>query len=221
MGAGIGISSTRTSRLCTVFLCGSSDTGSRAGERYRTKGVEVTQAQAVSNSWKTILGILCFSAVACAGSSAQQASARRAATASTIALVSDTCPIVRGGDAVSLDWNPGFDPSWAVAGVRWVRLRFGSLQEDGVTVRERPGVVIGGRMSPQTISAPVNGYFHLELTIDRRIPPGVYHLVEATAMAQTVPAYQGASPRVTVSPVSQRYCITVVKLFTQQAASGN
>ena len=151
----------------------------------------------------------------CLGASAQTLPAGPQATPAppahrTVALVSDACPVVHPGDFATLDWNPGFDPDGDVTGLRTASLSFAGLEEDGITIRSRPSFVLGGRGAAVVASPIGNGYFHIEVAVFPRLHPGVYHLIGAQATPTLFPEYQGPTPRMTVSPVSQRFCITVV-----------
>jgi hypothetical protein len=63
-----------------------------------------------------------------------------------VPLVSGTCPAVRQGGVISLDWNPGFDPSSAVTGMKSLRLIFHHFRKDGVTSTPRPGLCWTGAL---------------------------------------------------------------------------
>ena len=126
-----------------------------------------------------------------------------------VALVSGACPAVRQDGVLSLEWNPGFDPSWGVTGMKAFRLVFQGLREDGVTPIPAARLVLDsfhrGRMT-----GIGNGYFHIEA----RLPPsthlGPYHLVAAHSSPELLPDYQGEAPQMTVSPARESFCITVV-----------
>jgi hypothetical protein len=126
-----------------------------------------------------------------------------------VALVLGACPAIPQGGAIAFDWNPGFDPSWGVTGMRSFRLIFQGLREDGVnpnpTSRLRLDNAPRGRITPIG-----NGYFHIEA----RLPPftrsGTYHLVDARTSAELLPDYQRDAPKMTVSPVREYYCIAVL-----------
>jgi hypothetical protein len=126
-----------------------------------------------------------------------------------VPLVSGACPAIPQGGTIAFDWNPGFDPSWGVAGMRSFRLVFQLLGADGVHLKPTSRLLLnsgsGGRMT-----AIGNGYFHIEA----RVPPfthsGTYHLVDAHSSAQLVLDYQRETPKMTVSPVREYYCITVL-----------
>ena len=160
---------------------------------------------------KALLGSLSLMAFACALAQAPQSdvSAPAVPRVQPVPLVSDACPAVSRGGTIALDWNPDFDPSWAGTGMRSFRLIFQQLEEDGVTLNPASRLVLDsgprGRMTDIG-----NGYFHLEA----RLPPmthlGTYHLVGAFSSPQLFPDYQGEAPTMTVSPVSEFYCITVV-----------
>jgi len=126
-----------------------------------------------------------------------------------VALVSGACPAVRQDGVLSLEWNPGFDPSWGVTGMKAFRLVFQGLREDGVTPIPAARLVLDsfhrGRMT-----GIGNGYFHVEARLPPFTHPGVYRLVGANSSAALVADYTGEAPRQTVSPVGESYCITVV-----------
>jgi hypothetical protein len=164
-----------------------------------------------STRTKAILGSLSLMAFACALAQAQQTEVASPAIphAQPVPLVSGACPAVRQGGVLSLDWNPAFDPSWGVTGMKSFRLIFQHLREDGVNLNPASRLVLdsvpGGRMT-----AIGNGYFHIEA----RLPPsthlGTYHLVDAHSSPELLPDYQGEAPKMTVSPVREHFCITVV-----------
>ncbi len=159
----------------------------------------------ISARARTVLGGFGLLVLACASAQAPQASQPR-----TVPLVSDTCPSVRVGDSISLDWNPDFDPIWPVTGLRDFYLTFAGVADDGVHLARRE-LDLDMRHAPTRISALGNGFFHIEFTVDgRSISPGIYRLVRANANAEVVQDYAGGPPRMTLSPVDGRYCITVV-----------
>ncbi len=118
-----------------------------------------------STRTKAILGSLSLMAFACAFAQASQTEVASPAVprAQPVPLVSGACPAVRQGGVISFDWNPGFDPSWGVTGMRSFRLIFQHLREDGVNLNPASRLVLdsvpGGRMT-----AIGNGYFHIEGT---------------------------------------------------------
>jgi hypothetical protein len=126
-----------------------------------------------------------------------------------VPLVSGACPSVPQGGFISLDWNPGFDPSYPVTGLKFTRLVFQHLQEDGVHLNPASRLVLDTD-SRGGIVATGNGYFHIHARLPRSSRPGTYHLVGAVSSPQLLADYQGEAPKMTVSPVSQSYCITVV-----------
>ncbi len=157
---------------------------------------------------KAILGSLSGVAFACAFAQAAPQS-EISARVPPVALVSGACPAVSQGGTIAFDWNPGFAPSWGVTGMRSFRLIFQSLREDGVNLN--PASRLQLESAPRgRITAIGNGYFHIEA----RLPPfahrGTYHLVAAHGAPELVPDYQGEAPEMTVSPVREFYCITVV-----------
>jgi hypothetical protein len=126
-----------------------------------------------------------------------------------VPLVSGACPSVLQGGFISLDWNPGFDPSYPVIGLKFTRLLFQHLQEDSVHLNPASRLVLDTD-SRGAITDIGNGYFHIQVRVPRSSRPGTYHLVGAVSSPQLLPDYQGEAPKMTVSPVSQSYCITVV-----------
>jgi hypothetical protein len=129
-----------------------------------------------------------------------------------VPLQSDTCPVVYGGDKISFDWNPDFDPEWAVTGINLAKLQFARLDEDGVRLQAtRSSYTLGGRTSPAIVTALANGFYHVELTVQsgRATKPGVYRLVKARMNARVEEDYNGPKPQMTRSPVESRFCITL------------
>jgi hypothetical protein len=182
-------------------------------EGYTSEGQQTMKTRRrFSTRAKAVFGCLGLLALACASAQAPQTAQSR-----TVLLVSDACPVVHTGDAVSLDWNPDFDPIWPVTGLRSFELRFAAVRGDGVTVASRATALLGGRGTRVNISSIGNGFFHIEIPVSRGVAPGVYHLVEARAIAQLPPDYNGPNPTMTVSPVRERYCITVVSSAASQA----
>jgi hypothetical protein len=157
---------------------------------------------------KALLGSLSLMAFACALAQAPQPEVSARAVP-PVPLVSGACPVVSRGGTITLDWNPDFDPSWAGTGMKSFRLIFQQLEQDGVTLNPASRLVLGsgtrGRMTDIG-----NGYFHLEARLPPTTHPGTYHLVGAFSSPQLFPDYQGEAPTITVSPVSEFYCITVV-----------
>jgi hypothetical protein len=160
---------------------------------------------------KALIGGLSLLAFASAFAQAPQEAAATSGTPTLqpVPLVSGACPAVRQGGAISLDWNPGFAPSWAETGMRSFRLIFQQLKEDGVTLNPASRLVLdsGPRGKMTDIG---NGYFHIESRLAPMTHPGTYHLVQAHSSPELLPDYQGEAPRMTVSPVRESYCITVV-----------
>jgi hypothetical protein len=138
--------------------------------------------------------------------------------ATTISLVSDTCPNVIAGQSISLDWNPLFDPVWPVTGLRDFGLTFSAVAEDGVGVRRGGELHLGARHTAMNISPLGNGFFHIELRLSAsRIPPGTYRLTDAHAIPDLDPDFKGSLPAMTRSPVEERYCITVIPSPSSQS----
>jgi len=124
-------------------------------------------------------------------------------------MVSGQCPAVHAGDWISLDWNPAFDSTAAVTGVKNVALTFVGTLEDGVTVNPRHTLFLP-RSADHKISPLGNGYVHIESPLPVTLDPGVYHLVEAYANPELRPDYKGETPKPTVSPAREHLCITVL-----------
>jgi hypothetical protein len=158
-----------------------------------------------------LIGGLSLLAFVCASAQAPQDSAAvpAASPLQPVPLVSGACPSVPQGGVISLDWNPGFDPSYPVTGLKFTRLVFQYLREDGVTLNPASRLVLDtGHRGMMT--AIGNGYFHIESRLSPMTRPGTYHLVRAQSSPQLLPDYQGDAPQMTVSPVRESYCITVV-----------
>ena len=156
---------------------------------------------------KVLLGSLSGMAFACALAQAPQSEI--SARVPPVPLVSGACPAVSPGGTIAFDWNPGFAPSSGVTGMRSFRLIFQSLREDGVTLNPASRLPLDSAPRGR-ITALGNGSFHLEA----RVPPfahrGAYRLVAAHSAPELVPDYQGDAPEMTVSPVPEYYCITVL-----------
>jgi hypothetical protein len=160
---------------------------------------------------KAFIGGLCLLAFVCASAQSSQNAVASPAVpfAQPVPLVSGACPVVRQGGVISLDWNPGFDPSSAVTGLKFFRLVFHQVREDGVNLNPSFRLVLdSGRSGRMTDDG--NGYFHLEARLPPMTHPGTYHLVGTVGSPQLLPDYQGEAPKMTVSPVREHFCITVV-----------
>jgi hypothetical protein len=131
-----------------------------------------------------------------------------------VPLVSDTCPVVHAGDSLTLEWNPGFEQPWAVTGVNSITLGFAPLENNDAPVHLRSVFELQGKSVAVNDLTSTNGYFHLEISVSRKIPPGVYRLVNARVRVKVLPNYDGPSPVMTVSPARDRFCITVVRSST-------
>ena len=134
----------------------------------------------------------------------------RASDSHTVQLASDACPVVRPGDMVSLDWNPDFEYSGMVTGLANVGLRFGRVGGNAVTVQQVRALILRELASGQHFTPVGNGYFHIELSVPQRVSPGEYHLIGASSYALTLPEYRGSALTMNNSPLSARYCFTVV-----------
>jgi hypothetical protein len=173
----------------------------------------VIHRSSISSSTRTkaILGSLSLMAFACALAQAPQTEVATPTVPRTqpVPLISGACPAVRQGGVLSFDWNPGFAPSWGVTGIRSFRLIFQHLQRDGVNLNPASRLVLDsnprGRMTDIG-----NGYFHIEARLLPSTHPGTYHLIDAHSSPELLPDYQGKAPKMTVSPASESFCITVV-----------
>lgn len=139
----------------------------------------------------------------------------------TVNLVPDSCPVVSKGDSIALDWNPGFDHPSVVVGLDRFSLEFSRVGSDGI-VRIPHGMFeirgIGQSLSADSIG---NGYFHIELKLNRRMPPGVYRVVGAASIGKTIPEYSGPLLTMTNSPTRERFCITISGPSTAPSASSS
>lgn len=186
------------------------DNQTRHYRNSKNQGVKLIERTASSMNTRATIGGIGLLALSCALAQSQQVQSVKPATTPThaIPLVSGACPAVNTGESVSLDWNPGFDPSWEVAGLRVVSLRFQMIADNGVsTTPSRISMLL--RSSEERISASGNGYFHITIPIPPRTIAGVYHLIDAHATPRVSQEYQGPPPQMTVSPVRESYCVTV------------
>jgi hypothetical protein len=177
-------------------------------------GAAVIQQIASSTRTKAILGGLSLMVFACALAQTPQADVSASAVPRVpplppVPLVSGACPVVLQGGAISFDWNPGFDPSWGVTGIRSFRLIFQRLQDDGVNLNPASRLVLDS--GPRTrMTSIVNGYLHIEARLPPSVHPGAYQLAGAHSSPELLPDYQGEAPVMTVSPMREHFCITVV-----------
>ena len=160
---------------------------------------------------KALIGGLSLLAFVCASAQASQDSAASPAAPplQPVPLVYGACPAVRQGGFISLDWNPGFDPSYPVTGLKFTRLVFHQVREDGVSLNPSFRFVLDSGPRGR-ITDVGNGYFHLEARLPPMTHPGTYHLVGAVSSPQLLPDYRGEAPKMTDSPVREQFCITVV-----------
>ncbi len=170
--------------------------------------------QGLANSMQKIAalgGFFLLASCAMAQVPAESASPTlHAANPRTVPLVSDACPVVRPGDKVSLDWNPGFEHPGVVQGLGNFSLRFGRVGSNGVSVQLVRPLLLHELASAQHFTSNSNGFFHIELTVPVRAVPGEYHVIGASALALTTPDYQGPQLFMTNSPADARFCITVL-----------
>lgn len=167
---------------------------------------------ASSTNSRATLGGIGLLALCCVLAQSQQVQSVKQATtpAHAVPLLSGACPTVGAGESVSLEWNPGFDPSRAVAGLRGVSLRFQVAAEDPVpTTASLRSMLL--RSSEERTASNGNGYFHITVPIPPRTMPGVYHLIDAHATPRVLEEYHGQTPQMTISPVRELYCITVIR----------
>jgi len=173
-----------------------------------------------SNRTKAILGSLSLLAFTCAFAQTPQTEVASPAIsrAQPVPLVSGACPAVPQGGVISFDWNPGFDPSWGVTGMKSFRLIFQQFRNDGVNLNPASRLLLDsgprGRMT-----AGGNGYFQIEAHLSPSTHPGTYQLVDAHSSPELLPEYQGEAPKMTVSPVREHFCITVVPASPHSSSS--
>jgi hypothetical protein len=173
-----------------------------------------------STRTKAIIGSLSLVAFTCTLAQTPQTEVASPAVprAQPVPLVSGACPAVRQGGVITFDWSPGFDPSWGVTGMKSFRLIFQHLREDGVNLNPASRLVLdsgpGGRMI-----AVGNGYFHIEARLPSSTHPGTYQLGDAHSSPELLPEYQGEAPKMTVSPVREHFCITVVPASRPSSSS--
>jgi hypothetical protein len=169
---------------------------------------------------RAILGSLSLVAFACASAQAPQTEVASPTVprAQPVPLVSGACPAVRQGGVISLDWNPGFDPSLAVTGLKSFRLIFHHLREDGVNLNPASRLVLDSGPRGK-ITASGNGYFHIEARLPSSTHLGIYHLVAAHSSPELLPDYQGEAPKMTVSPVRESFCVAVVPASRPSSSS--
>jgi hypothetical protein len=183
---------------------------------YRTSSSIRTKA--IRGCTKAILGCLSGMTFACGLAQAPQTEVAAPAVARVpaVALVAGGCPAVAQGGAIAFDWNPGFDPAWAVTGMQSFRLIFQGVGEDGVSLNPASRLMLDsgprGRMTDIG-----NGYFHVEARVPRATHAGVYRLVGAHSAAAVAADATGEAPTQTVSPVGESYCMTVVAGTRAQA----
>jgi hypothetical protein len=158
---------------------------------------------------KAIAGGLTLLAFACASAQAPQAGVPSKGIHNKVPLVANTCPEVRVGDVIALDWNPSFAPAGPVTGLRSVRLTFGRVTSDGFTTKSRVFFSAGSKAQPVATSTGANGSFHVEFSVPQ-MPEGTYRAVDAQAIPMVQPAYIGDFPQMAASPADQQFCITVV-----------
>lgn len=164
-----------------------------------------------STRTKAVLGSLSLLAFSCALAQTPETEVASPAVprAQPVPLVSGACPAVRQGGVISLDWNPGFDPSSGVTGMKSFRLIFHHLREDGVNLNPASRLVLDSGPRAK-ITASGNGYFHIEARLPSSTHLGTYHLVAAHSSPELLPDYQGEAPKMTVSPVRESFCVAVV-----------
>jgi hypothetical protein len=171
----------------------------------------VIQRSSSSICTKAVLGSLSLMGLVCALAQAPQTevSAPAVPRVPPVPLVSGACSVVPQGGTIAFDWNPGFDPSWGVTGMKSFRLIFQRLQQDGVNINPASRLVLDS--GPRSKMAAIgNGYFHIEANVPPFARRGTYHLAAAHSAPEVVPDYQGAAPEMTVSPAREYYCITVL-----------
>jgi hypothetical protein len=196
-----------------------------SGEKSRAKhsrhyGAAVIHRPLSSTRTKAILGSLSLMTFTCALAQAPQTevASSTAPRAQPVPLVSGACPTVRQGGVISLDWNPGFDPSLAVTGLKSFRLIFQHLRQDGVNLNPASRLVLDSGPRGRT-TAIGNGYFHIEARLPSSTHLGTYHLVDAHSSPELPPDYQGEAPKMTVSPVRESFCVAVISASLPSSSS--
>jgi hypothetical protein len=169
---------------------------------------------------KALMGGLSLLAFVCASAQAplDSVASHAAPLVQPVPLVAGACPTVRPGGVISLDWNPGFNPSSAVTGLKFFRLIFHQVGEGGVSLNPSFRLVLDSGPRGRITDAG-NGYFHIESRLPPVTHPGTYHLVGAVGSPELVPDYQGDAPKMTVSPVSEFFCVTVVPASRPSSSS--
>lgn len=167
-----------------------------------------------SNRTKVLMGWLCL--LASAALAAQTATPAASPSASPSAeprmvpLVSDTCPVVHVNDRITLDWYPGFDYENLVTNLRTFTLSLSPVEADGVNVNDHRRFALGKGPVHNKMTPIANGYFHIEIPVPRKLPPGTYHVVDARATPLLPPEYRYLNLVMTNSPADSRFCITMV-----------
>jgi hypothetical protein len=131
-----------------------------------------------------------------------------------VALLPGACPTVTDGDIVTLDWNPGFENSFAVAALSGFSLNFvqtgRSLSRDGSGGLFLRASTARGAAVPDAIVPMGNGFYRIRMRIDvKSDDAGVYHLARATAEPIAVPGYTGKAPEMTNNPANSSFCLTL------------
>jgi hypothetical protein len=93
--------------------------------------------------------------------------------------------------------------------MRSFRLIFHHLREDGVNLNPASRLVLDSGPRGK-ITASGNGSFHIEARLPSSTHPGTYHLVGAHSSPELLPDHQGEAAKMTVSPASESFCVTVV-----------
>lgn len=164
-----------------------------------------------------VLGLLTLASI---HAQAPQTDTQPKTSSRPVPLVSDSCPQVREGDRITLDWNPGFDHAGIVTGLKSFSLVMAGVNENGAIGRQRIVLAAGGRGHSPFASSLGNGYYHIEIPVPSDLPEGVYRLVDADTDAEAMAGYENEPrPQMTVSPVRERFCITVLPRIRFQGST--
>lgn len=133
-----------------------------------------------------------------------------------VALSQGSCPAVRDGDVVTLEWNPGFAHPASVLGLAEVTLAFethdrplGRGVEPLLVLRAIHGHE-AGTTSDSAVSAGVNGYYTVRFNVTvNAAPPGEYRLKLAQFLPRVGPDTVGPAAEMTNDPANAFFCLNV------------
>jgi hypothetical protein len=131
------------------------------------------------------------------------------------ALTAGVCADVTDGDILTFEWNPAFDNTSAVSGLREFALRFANASDFGVARRTQTGLLLSavnrreGDLHP--FKTLPNGFFQVTFHVHlKQGEAGEYHLVESWATANVEPEYKGKLPAMTNSPTNSPFCLNAI-----------